>query len=124
MPNARDDHAGNDPAGKMTKSVQAGLATALSLPRKAAEANFEAASVLLGFISRRMKAQAEFFGGLSRCKDFTSAVEMHRGFWGHVSDDVSKETSQFSDIAKTDGTGIAKPVAESAPEGAVGVKTA
>jgi len=117
MPNVRDDHAGNDPADKMTKSVQAGLATALNLPRKAVEANFEAASVLLGFISRRMKAQAEFFGGLSRCRDFTSAVEIHRGVWGHVSDEVSKETSRISDIAKTNGTEAAKLIAGNYPKG-------
>lgn len=120
MLNARNDQAGHNTASDIAKSAQASFATALGFPQKIAEANLHMASVLLGFVSRRAKAQAEFFGELCQCKDFASAMEVQRAFWGRATEDYSKEAHELSDIARSNVTAMT----QAAPEKEQGTKAA
>ncbi len=96
----------------LSKSVEASMAAALSLPQKIVETNLDAAGELLNFMSRRVKSQADFLRDIGHCKDLAGAVEMQRKFWSHISDDYGREMGQLSEMAKGNIAKATKLVAE------------
>jgi hypothetical protein len=112
MSNVKSDETRNKASDNGAKSVPAGVTMALALPQRMAEVNFEAASELMTFMSRRMEAQSELFRGLGHCRDFSGLAEMQRGFWEQASADYSKEVSQLADIARANLAKVTGLVAE------------
>jgi hypothetical protein len=114
MSSLKSDETRNKASDIGAKSVPAGLTLALALPQRMAEVNFEAASELMIFMSRRMEAQSELFRGLGHCRDFSGLAEMQREFWKQASADYSKEMSQLADIARANVAKVTGFVAEGA----------
>lgn len=84
----------------LTKTMQAQFATAAAIPQAILEANLTIGSELLGFMGRRMKAQAELCHALSRCHEFGEAVEAQRQFGERVASDYSAEIGQLATIMR------------------------
>jgi len=114
MSNLKSDETRNKASDNRVKSAPAGLTMALGLPQRMAEVNFEAASELMTFMSRRMEAQSELLRDLGHCRDFNGLAEMQREFWQQASADYSKEVSQLADIARANVAKVTGFVAEGA----------
>jgi hypothetical protein len=91
---------GSGSAESLTRSVQDGLAITMEIPKKIMEANLETGSELLTFMSRRMKAQADLFGGIGHCHNADEAADIQRVFWEKVSRDYSEEMNHLARIAR------------------------
>jgi hypothetical protein len=92
--------AGTAPVESLTRSVQDGLATAMEVPKKVMEANLDTGAELLTFMSRRMKAQADFFNGVGHCHNLSEAADVQRTFWEKVTKDYSEEMNHLAEIAR------------------------
>lgn len=84
----------------LTKTMQAQFTTAAAIPQAILEANLTMGSELLGFMGRRMKAQAELCNALSRCHEFGEAVEAQRQFSERVTSDYTAEIGQLATIMR------------------------
>jgi hypothetical protein len=82
------------------KLMQAQLASAAAVPQAIWEANLAILSEMLGFMSHRMKAQAEFCGHLGHCKELSDAVDAQRAYAQGMTGDYSQEVDKLSDIAR------------------------
>jgi len=82
------------------KLAQAQLASAAALPQAIWEANLAILSEMLGFMSHRLRAQAEFCGHLGHCKELSDAVDAQRAYTQGMTGDYSQEVDKLSDIAR------------------------
>jgi hypothetical protein len=80
--------------------VKAQLASASVLPQKIWETQFAMASEVLAFMSRRVKAQAEFCAKLGGCKEIAEAVDVQQDFAKSVSGAYADEAERLSTLAR------------------------
>lgn len=101
--NASRDATGTPSIGGLdgsATSLQTGLSTAAALPRALMEVQLAFGSELIGFIGQRMQAQAELFGALSQCREFSGAIDAQRRFNESVVSDYSNEFDRLTEVMR------------------------
>jgi hypothetical protein len=119
MPISRTDSLpahqnGAEESEAITHSLQDGLATAMEFPRKVIEAQLDTSAEILTFISKRMRAQANFVVGVGHSHDATEAAEIQRLFWEKVTEDYSQELNHLAQIIQKNLSNARKTMSSSA----------
>lgn len=100
----------------ISKSLQNQFAALAALPHAMIEAHLAMGSEVYGFMSRRMKAQAELCHELSQCHELTDALEAQRRFGERATSAYSDELGQIGTLLRKEMASVAQVASEAVTE--------
>jgi hypothetical protein len=106
-----NEKSGTDDQEPKSEAIAIGLSTSMALPQKLLEANLATGAELIGFASRRMQAQADFWNEMSHCHDLGDATVLQYGFADKASKDYADEMQRLLDLVGRNGATVAAGLA-------------